>query len=435
MVRRLRDARLETRSARAQIKGSALLYKSVGPGLAVGYRKGRRGGKWVARLYTGARSYRVEVLGAADDAVEADGIAVLDFWQAVAKAQALASTRVQPDGAPVGPYKVRDAVRDYLEHLEGRASHRDTSLRLSAYALPRFGDKDVAKLDRQEIARWHKDMATLPPRARTKRGGKQRHRPVDANDPEQPRRRKLSANKVLGQLKAALNFAYKDGKVLSDRAWRLVSPFKGVAAARATYLTTDDARRLINASDGDFRLLVRAALYTGCRYGELAALNVGDFNPDAGTLHVRTSKSGEPRHVVLGDEGVRFFEEVTAGRAARETMLRNGTRGEQRREGDDDGRWRPSEQLRPMRAACKRAGIDPPLGIHQLRHTWASLSVMGGMPLQVVARNLGHADTRMVERYYGHLADTFISDAIRRHAPVYGLDAPAKVAPLRSPRR
>jgi integrase len=41
---------------------------------------------------------------------------------------------------------------------------------------------------------------------------------------------------------------------------------------------------------------------------------------------------------------------------------------------------------------------------HILRHTWASLAIMAGAPLMVVARNLGHAAKRMVERHYGHLA-------------------------------
>jgi integrase len=51
-------------------------------------------------------------------------------------------------------------------------------------------------------------------------------------------------------------------------------------------------------------------------------------------------------------------------------------------------------------------GIIPPINFHGLRHTWASLAVMNGMPLLVVAKNLGHSDTRMVEKHYGHLAPT-----------------------------
>ena len=69
-----------------------------------------------------------------------------------------------------------------------------------------------------------------------------------------------------------------------------------------------------------------------------------------------------------------------------------------------------------MKAASIAAKIDP-AGFHTLRHTWASHAVMSGAPLLVVARNLGHRDTRMVERHYGHLAPSYEADAIRAAAP------------------
>jgi len=73
-----------------------------------------------------------------------------------------------------------------------------------------------------------------------------------------------------------------------------------------------------------------------------------------------------------------------------------------------------------MLAACNAARIDPPVGFQALRHTWESLAVAAGMPFMLVARNLGHKDTRMVERHYGHLGDDFIVDAIRTSAPTFG---------------
>jgi hypothetical protein len=45
----------------------------------------------------------------------------------------------------------------------------------------------------------------------------------------------------------------------------------------------------------------------------------------------------------------------------------------------------------------------------------------------VVARNLGHADTRMVERHYGHLAPSYIADAIRAAAPTFDIRPDQKV--------
>ena len=67
--------------------------------------------------------------------------------------------------------------------------------------------------------------------------------------------------------------------------------------------------------------------------------------------------------------------------------------------------------------AVARARIAPPVTFHGLRHSWASLATMAGVPLMVVAKNLGHVDTRMVEKHYGHLAPSFIADAIRAGAP------------------
>jgi integrase len=64
----------------------------------------------------------------------------------------------------------------------------------------------------------------------------------------------------------------------------------------------------------------------------------------------------------------------------------------------------------------------PAANFHALRHTYASLAIMNGAPLHVVARNLGHADTRMVERHYGHLAPSYVADEIRKAAPRFGID-------------
>ena len=222
-------------------------------------------------------------------------------------------------------------------------------------------------------------------------------------------------------LKAALNHAFDEGHVSNRDAWgRKLKPFRDVEVARVRYLTIDEAQRLINAADPEFRPLVRAALETGCRYSELARLEVQDFNSDAATVVIRKSKSGKPRYVVLTPEGADFFGRHCAGHSGPEIMFRhaNGTS------------WNKSEQARPMRAACAHAHIRPAIGLHALRHTWASLAVMAGVPLMVVARNLGHVDTRMVEKHYGHLEHSFIVGAIRAGAPRFASVSDAAVVPL-----
>lgn len=236
------------------------------------------------------------------------------------------------------------------------------------------------------------------------------------------RRRRASTNRVLAMLKAALNHAFDEGHVANRDAWgRKLKPFRDVEMARVRYLSIAEAQRLLNASDADFRPLVRAALETGCRYGELTRLEVQDFNPDAGKVAVRKSKCGKPRHVVLTEQGADFFKQHCAGRAGDDLMFRtaNGVP------------WKKSNQGRPMRSACGHAGIAPADGFHQLRHTWASLAVMAGVPLMVVARNLGHVNTSMVEKHYGHLSESYVTEAIRAGAPRYGAEPTNGVVPLR----
>jgi integrase len=58
-------------------------------------------------------------------------------------------------------------------------------------------------------------------------------------------------------------------------------PFANVDGARVRWFTKDECARLLNAYPPDFRRLVRAALLTGCRYGELYRLEMGYLKLEA----------------------------------------------------------------------------------------------------------------------------------------------------------
>jgi len=410
MARTIRDVALETRAARARLQPRGKpYYRAIEPGLHLGYRKPKTAsGAWVCRIYTGDQAYKVERIGIADDFSDADGSAVLSWKQA----QDIARTKLtgQATKSTGGPLTVRQAVERYIEFLErSRKSAADARYRAESAIYEPLGDIEASKLTTKRIRDWLDDIAKARPRLRTRKGEAQKHREASA-DPEDVRRRRSTANRTLTVLKAALNREWREGHISADAAWRRVEPFEAVEAARVRYLSVEEAKRLINASDADFRALVQAGLFTGCRYGELGRLEVADFNPDSETLAIRTSKSGKARHVELTDEGVRFFRKHCAGRAGAEPMFGKA----------DGSTWGKSHQNRPMAAANERAKISPPIGFHGLRHTWASLAVMNGVPLLVVAKNLGHADTRMVERHYGHLAPSYVREAIRAGAPRFG---------------
>jgi integrase len=425
MARTLRDTKLDTRAARQRLKPRREPYwRSISEGLAIGYRKGTKGGTWIARHYSVEHGRRYQSVATADDIADADGAHVLSFAQAQEAARKWFADLARHDRGEVrsGPHTVRECLEEYLTWLEGhRKTGRDARYRVETHIVPKLGEIQCNRLTTAEMQKWLRDLASSPARLRSKKGSRKPNlRELTKDDPEALRRRRASANRTLTVLKAALNRAWREGRVASDDAWRRVEPFEEADAARVRYLTIAEAKRLLNTTDADFRRLAQAGLATGARYGELASLRAADFNPDSGTIHVRTSKSGSGRHIVLNDEGAALFKSLAAGKPGDALLLTKA----------DGSPWSKSSQGRPMAEACKRAKIKPAASFHILRHTWASLAVMAGAPLMVVARNLGHADTRMVERHYGHLAPSYIADAIRAAAPKFGIKPERKVVSI-----
>ena len=423
MPRTVRDSSLETRTARSRLKARDWpYYRALDPGLHLGYRKPLSGsGTWLRRRREGAdrKSYKHDKLGIADDFSDPDGIEVLSYAQAQRKAREHRVT------AQAG-YTVADAMDAYLAHLEaeGRGSEavRDTRYRDRAFIRPKLGALELAALTADRLRRWRNDLAKAPARLRTAPGATQNHRSMGEGE-DNRRARRATANRTWTVLRRALNVAFENDKIDSDRAWRKVKPFRGVETARVRYLVLADVRRVDNAMDPAFRPVLRGALHTGARYGGLIRLVVADFNPDAGTLRLRSRKgdgSEKIFHAHLTKEAQHFFAQLCAGRSADSPIFVR----------PDGTPWRKSHQTRPMQDASARAGITPAVNFNVMRHTFASHAIMNGTPLLVVAKTLGHTDTRMVEKHYGHLAPSYVADAIRAGAPQFDFKQDRRVVTL-----
>ena len=427
MARTVRNAKLTTRSARAKHPSRREPYWTViSEGCALGYRRGLRGGTWIAKFRddTGRRHYGP--LGAADDAREPDGLSVFSFAQAQERARAFFHQKAREaagDLAPLdGPYTVANAITDYLSAYERRGGKSLYSTRKAAetHIVPVLGNVQIRNLTARKIETWHHALSEKQPRVRTKAGREQRYREMNGRDAG--RKRRATANRVFTVLKAALNHAWKAGHAASDDAWRRVKPFREVDTAYVRYLVEAECTRLANACDPAFRNLVVGALLTGCRYSELATMQARDFNPDAGVITVRVSKSGKTRRVFLTGEGQRHFAMLTVGKLGDELIFTH----------DGGEAWGKSHQKRRMEDACKHAKIKPAISFHVLRHTYGSTLAMRGVPMGVIAEQLGHADTRMTEKHYAHLAPSYVADTIRANFPELGIVGAGAVTALKS---
>lgn len=410
MGRAVKDSKLDTREARLNLKAKSARephWRLIHEGLHLGYRKGKRGGVWMVRIYreeNGKRRYTKQVLGYADDTHDANGDDILSYRQAQEKAK----DKAEELGAfgSGKPYTVADAMRDYLDWFRAnKKSTTTTQQAIEAHILPKLGDRVVSELTSTQIRHWLEALSKAPARARSSTKKKK----ANVRQTIDQRARKATANRILTILKAALNHAWRDGRVPSDREWRKVRPFKKVDAPKVRYLSIEEATRLVNACPADFRQMVQAALLTGCRYGELVNLTVRDYHSDPGVLVIQETKGGEPRTVYLTEEGQKFFERATADREG-PVFLRT-----------DGEPWGKAHQQRPLIRACRAAGIKPAISFHVLRHTYGSMLAMKGVPLQVIAQALGHADTRITQKHYAHLMPSYVAETIRANLPKFGI--------------
>lgn len=440
MARTKRSAKLDSRSARLdELVSEQMHQEPLEPGKYLCYRRPKSGasGSWFARMRPGqAPSKLLQTrLGTADDFMEADGLGTLTYKQACQKAEVWFRDRsevlhLQATGEVVrkGPYTVEDAMGDYLRDAERRGVKgiKIMTLTSNAHIIPSLGSIEVAKLTKPKIEDWLHSLAEAPRRKTGRPRGEDdeiEHLAAPVTE-EEKRARKDTANRILTNLRSALNLARANGKVTGSTPWKDVEKYKNVGAARVRFLSVEEQRRLVNVCPAGFKELVQAALFTGCRYGELCRLAVRDFNAKAGSIFIEMSKSGKSRYITLTQEGIDWFKALVAGKSSGSLLFtRPNAKGKTRKGLDNPFAWAPHDQKKAMLKACEDSGIDA-IGFHELRHTYASGLVNAGVPLAFVAAQLGHTDTSMVEKHYGHLCPTAKADAIRKLAPVLAISEP-----------
>jgi integrase len=453
MARTKRSAKLDTRNARLKQPVGLRIHERISPGQYLGYRRPANGGSgsWFAKWQKDTKTLLQQSLGTADDFQDADGKSVLTYVQAQTEAkkwfQAMAARALAEEHGETfssGSFTVADALNAYFKYGEQRGMKglKQAVQSANARIIPILGNLEVARLTRKRIEIWLEFLAKSPKLLRAKKGQPQAYAAPPQTEDEK-RARKDTANRILTILKAALNFASDRRLTNAEPCWQQVKPYRGTTSARIRFLQPNEATRLVNACNSDFRDLVRAALLTGARYSELIRLQCKDYNPNGEipTIFIAESKSGKPRHVVLTPEGVALFEELTAKRQSpndlifsRQTVITQGRDDNKRFDGSKNeyktSAWRSGHQWRFMLTACKAAGLEY-ISFHELRHTYATMLVNRGCPLVFVANQLGHTDTRMVEKHYGHLKDDAKAAAILAAMPTLGIVEPPKVTKLK----
>jgi len=423
MARTPKDTRLDNRTARLKLEAGKRHWQKIAPGLSLGYRRPQTGsGSWTARIKLDDGREPWIGLGVADDFEDA-GAGVLDHARAVDAARESAQRERQPDHKIQAPMTVGEVLADYLKHYQERGGKalRDTEYAVNSHILPHLANVQVSDLTPGLLKTWQDKLAKSPPRLRAKKGEAGKQNPDWKPTPENIRARQATVNRVRTVLIAALNHGYQSGCIADDSAWRKTKPFKNADKPVVQFLSPDDCVRLLNACPEDFRLLVKGALLTGARYGELVRLKAGDVQLNNGGLWLHETKASKPRFIHLNAEGAQLFETLTVGKDHAHRVFTK----------DDGGAWGDSHQTRRFSEALTRAGLPGHFSFHDLRHSFASLLIQAGASIEVIADLLGHADTRVTLRHYAHLADSVRREAVAR-LPSFGLEQDNKIVRLRA---
>lgn len=213
------------------------------------------------------------------------------------------------------------------------------------------------------------------------------------------RSRKCSAatiRKEVGVLKHLLNRATKQGKISKSPAAGVTMP--KLPAGRVRYLQPTELQAVLEYCPPWIRPVVRLAVATGMRRGEILGLRWLDVDLLQRQVNLPQTKNGKGRTVYLNEMAMDVFRSLAldAETEANEPVF-----------GLDAT---PEEVSMCFMRACRKAGICD-FRFHDLRHTTATWLRQRGVQLDEIAKQLGHSDLRMTQRY-AHLGASQIREAV-----------------------
>ena len=317
--------------------------------------------------------------------------------EAVAKQAELRSRKARGERA-ILPTKVTfgEVAEQWLESKHRlrawtKRGYRDA---LDNVLLPRFGTWRIASIDADAIAKLIRDLEKKGYAAST-------------------------ITNYCKPLSGTLGFAVRRGLIASNPYRSLTSDdWPQQTDRRLAHEWTDEeisgllaasaelaARR---ESHYDYTPLLRTAIYTGLRLGELLGLQWRDVDFEGEVLHVRRqftltreltepkTKNGLRRVPLSADMSLLLRRHKIASVFSQDTDFVFASKA-----GTPLGHR--NVQRRGFELARVNAGLPDSLTFHDLRHAFASLAAHRGVPVQVLSAALGHGDIGVTQRIYIHL--------------------------------
>lgn len=246
------------------------------------------------------------------------------------------------------------------------------------------------------------------------------------------RKKHLSANTVRRHhdlLSAALHAAMRQDLILRCPTERVEPP--RVIHKETCYYTAEDLKRLYRMVEGHWlETAVHLAGSLGLRREEICGLRWSSVDFQSRKIHIREART---------TAGAKIIDKETKNRSSARVLHMGDDiyyllRKERRRQNEqklamgpkwpDCGRVvvnRRGKPLAPNNLSMNftrfiRSSGLPPLTLHGLRHTFATVASAQGAPLFDIGKALGHSTPATTGKIYTHLADQLHTDTLARVA-------------------
>lgn len=267
-------------------------------------------------------------------------------------------------------------------------------------------------------------------------------------------------NKHMGLLTLVFRVLADDAGITSN-PWARITRKKNRSRGRRE-LTTEELRRIIQASNGDLRLLLALGIYTGLRLGDCATLRWDEVDLARGVIMRipnKTASNGKPVKIPLFRDLAKALADAKQSArgeyvlpewaaAYRSKGADTVTRAVQRHlwnagidchapgtgyqiERDADGNPITTEAGNvKLKHTGKRAVVR--VGFHSLRHSFVSLCREANAPLSVVESIVGHSNPAMT-RHYSHTSEAEAERAVQALPVLTATDSTPAALPGREP--
>lgn len=271
--------------------------------------------------------------------------------------------------APATMTKYEQTVRDFLKHLGERAE----------LTLAAIGPKDIRSF-RDALAKGGRAPSTV----------------------------NMAIKKTLS---APFLAAFRLGYVS-------VNPCAGVDSLRdegegeREVFTTEQVGKLLEAAEGDWKGAILCGYLTGLRLRDVAEMPWEAVDFDAGTLRIRTRKTGAVLVLPLHEELAAWLRKQTRGIAKAPIFPSLAGKGTGGRHGLS-GRFAAIMEKAKIKGRILRQGSEEgsgrttsSLSFHSLRHSFVSALAKAGVTTELRQKLSGHADERSHAVYSHHEMDT-----------------------------